>query len=164
MSYMAQWGPKGFAVSPSQIVALQNLTTSITLKTDSENDTSGTAPTNTRGLELQPVTFSATYRKATGSNPRVQWEEWKSLVGQKYPLYVGGNLFGPASLILQGISASAIDLSDTGEMTAITIDFTFEEDAMGQTSPLVGMSALDPQRMAMTATASPSDKARLFMG
>ena len=161
MSYMAQWGPKGFLVSPSQIIALENLTTSVSIKTDSENDTSGTSPTNTRGLELQPVSFSTTYRKATGSDPLAQWNEWKGLVGSKYPLYLGGKRFGPASLILQSIGTGEVILSDSGEITSLTINFTFEEDANGQTSNVTQMSSLDAKGAAMNATASAADKARL---
>ena len=186
MADMARWGHKVFFVSPSQIITLENLTTSVSIKTDSENDTSGTAPTNTRGLELQPVSFSATYRKATGSDPLAEWNEWHSLVGSKYPLYIGGKRFGPASLILQSIATGEIILSDSGEITSLTINFTFEEDANGQTSKLVentsqnktgGTSATSTtstaskaaatyaatveKRRAMAATASATDKARL---
>ena len=53
MEYTALWGPKGFIVSPSKIVPLMNLSTSFSVKTDSGNDTSGTATTNTKGRELQ---------------------------------------------------------------------------------------------------------------
>lgn len=179
MSYMARWGPKGFLVSPSQIIALQNLTTSISIKSDSENDTSGKAPTNTRGLELQPVSFSATYHKATGSDPLAEWNEWASLVGEKYPLYLGDKRFGPASLILQSIATGEVILSGSGEMTSLTINFTFEEDANGQTATTTTSSrtssgdtsaaskaaatyaATVEQRRAMDATANEADRARL---
>ena len=86
MVFIARWGPKGFLTSPTKIVPFNGFTTSLTLKSDSENDTSGTAPTNTRGRELRPVSFETIYLAAAGVDPRAQVEEWESLLGQSYPL------------------------------------------------------------------------------
>ena len=106
MSNMAQWGSKNFLLSPTLIMLMENFSTSVELKADSENDTSGTSPTNTRGLVARPVSFSVTCTRAAGADPRTQLEEWENLVGQSNPLYIGGKRFGPASLMLKKVDAS----------------------------------------------------------
>lgn len=136
MGYAARWGPKGFVISASKIVPFNDLKTSITLKTDSENDTSGTAPTNTRGRELQPVTFSTTYLRAAGVDPRAQWEEWGKLVGSKYPLYVEEKRFGPALLTLKQVDLSDVLTDNRGRFLKATISITLEEHSEGKSSKL----------------------------
>ena len=83
--YQCRWGPKGFIISPDKIVPLVGLSTSLTLKADSENDTSGTQPTNTRGRELRPMSFSVPYYAAAGVDPRDQIRQWEAELGNAYP-------------------------------------------------------------------------------
>lgn len=179
MGYIAQWGPKGFLISPSKIVTLEGLQTSVSLKSDSENDTSGTARTNTRGLQLRPVSFSVTYTRATGTDPRAQLEEWESLVGQSHPLYIGSKRFGPSSLLLKQVTASDYVLSPAGDILSVTISVSMEEESKGNTSN-VAASSVSPtntasankaasvyaetveKRRAMDASPSPDEKARIL--
>ena len=74
---MASWGPKAFSVDPSQVVAISGLETAYNRKADDNEDTSGTPPVNTRGLELQSVSFNTTYLAAAGVDPRAEMEDWK---------------------------------------------------------------------------------------
>lgn len=136
MKYMAKWGQKGFLVSPSKIVPLLNFETSVDLITDSENDTSGTAPTNTRGRELQQITFSTQYLRSVGVDPRAQFEEWNSLIGQAHPLYIGDKRFGPAKMMLIGVAMTELQLTNTGEFLSIYLDITLQEYSEGGTSKL----------------------------
>ena len=165
MSYIARWGPKMFLVSPSKIVPFDDFSTSAELKKDSENDTSGKSPTNTRGLMLRPVSFSVSYYRATGTDPRAQLEEWESLVGKSNPLYIGGKRFGPNSLILTKVDASDFAFTPRGDLTGVTLKISMEEDADGKTTNVVDpsyTSAADMEKKkAMNATASAADRARL---
>lgn len=136
MSYMAKWGPKGFIVSDRKIAVLQGLTTSLSLKTDSENDTSGTQPTNTRGRELRPINFSVAYMAAAGVDPRGQLEEWESLLGESYPLVIGGRRFGAEKMMLTKVEASDIVLSNSGKFISVTVAISLEEYSEGKTSKL----------------------------
>ena len=170
MSYMAQWGSKGFILSPTQIVILENFSTSVELKSDSESDTSGTSHTNTRGLEARPVSCSVTYTRAAGVDPRTQLEEWESLVGKSNPLYIGGKLFGPSSLILQTVESTDFAFSPTGDFLSVTINLSFIEDTGGKTSSTTkkkknvsyngksGYISPVTKAKAMNATASKSDR------
>ena len=171
MGYMAQWGPKKFLLSPTKIMLMENFSTSVELKADSENDTSGTSPTNTRGLVAQPVSFSVTYTRAAGADPRAQLEEWESLVGQSNPFYIGGKLFGPKSLMLKKVDASNFVFSPKGDFLSVTVNLSLLENSGGKTSSAAksGTTASAnktasvyaetvAKRKAMSATASASDR------
>lgn len=179
-TYMARWGPKGFITAPNIIVPLNDFSTSLTLKEDSENDTSGTNPTNTRGRELRPISFSSIYVAAAGVKPRAQVEEWESLLGQAYPLYIGDKRFGPAKMKLTKVDTSEVQLTVSGAWISCKITLTMEEYSEGKTSALIsgkkaaesGSSAsnkkktddykatLAAKKQAMNATASKSDRAQ----
>lgn len=176
MSIMAQWGSKEFLLSPTKIMLMENFSTSVTLKTDNQNDTSGTSSTNTRGLEARPVSFSVTYTKAVGVDPRTQLEEWENLVGQSNPLYIGGKRFGPSSLLLNKVDSSDFVFSPSGDFLSVTVGLSFVEKTEGKTSSAskttttkkstssgssksssIYAEALAKQN-AMNATAPPDDK------
>lgn len=127
MKYLAKWGPKGFLISPSKIVPFNDFATTVALKADSENDTSGTPPTNTRGRELQQMNFSTTYLRAAGVDPRAQWEEWQSLIGKVYPLLIEGRQFGPAKMLLTEVSLSDVEFSNTGAFLTATVNIILQE-------------------------------------
>lgn len=152
--YQAKWGPKGFLVSPAKIVPFKDFTTSMTLKADSENDTSGTAPINTRGRELQPMTFSTTYLRAAGVDPRAQIEEWEGELGNSYPLYIGGKRFGPPKMKLTQVSVSDVVLSNNGEFLQASLSFTFAEDVGEKTSNVTASAGTAPAAASTSASAS----------
>lgn len=186
MAYMAQWGPKKFVLSPTKIIILEGLTTSVELKSDSENDTSGTAATNTRGLVLRPVSFSVTYTKAAGTDPMAQLTEWESLVGKSHPLYLGDKKLGASSLILNKVDSSNYVFSPKGEVLSVTVNIQMTEDAGGKTSKTTTTSKTSTtkastsstsasraasvyadtvaKKKAMNTTASPADKAAKKVG
>lgn len=134
MEYTARWGTKGFLISPQKIVPLSGLSTSVSAKIETQNDTSGSGQTNIIGRELQPVSFSTVYMRAAGVDPRAQLEEWEALVGQVNTLYVEGKRFGPEKLMLKSVSASGIEMTTTGKFLMVKIDLSFEEYANGATT------------------------------
>lgn len=175
MSNMAQWGPKEFLLSPTKIILMENFSTSVELKADSENDTSGTSPTNTRGLVARPVSFSVTYTRAAGVDPRAQVEEWESLVGQSNPLYIGDKRFGPSSLLLKKVDSSNLVMSPKGDFLSVTVNLSFVENSGGKTASATKTTTTKKKtstgnntasiyaeakskQKAMNATASASDK------
>lgn len=150
MEYTALWGPKGFIVSPSKIVPLLDLSTSFAVKTDSGNDTSGTATTNTRGRELQSVSLSTLYVRAAGVDPRGQIAEWEAQVGKSYPLYIEGQRFGPPKLMLKSVDVSDVLLSNTGKFLQCAVALQFEEYAS------VTTASTKPATSTKPAATSPS--------
>ena len=128
MGKIASWGPMTFQTSPAQVVMFEGLSTSVSLKSDTQSDTSGTSQTNTRGLELQPMTFTVTYMRSLGTNPRVKIDEWTALVGKYHPLYIGGKRFGPAKMTLKKVEPSDFMLStNNGDILKVTVKITLEE-------------------------------------
>lgn len=189
MAYMVRWGPKGFLISPSKVVPFDGFATEMKLKADSENDTSGTEPTNTRGRELRSISFETRYYAALGVDPRAQIEEWESLIGQSHPLTIGSKRFGPPKMMLTQVSTSEVQLTPAGDMISCKIAISMEEYSEGKKSQLANTSAKSngsssskksskmsssksneaaarkhvddvmAKRQAMDATASKSDKA-----
>ena len=171
MEYTALWGPKGFIVSPSKIVPLLDLSTSFSVKTDSGNDTSGTATTNTRGRELQSLSLSTLYVRGAGVDPRGQIAEWEAQVGKAYPLYIEGQRFGPAKLMLKSVDVSDVRLSNTGKFLQCAVALQFEEYSTEKdttTTPVTPSSSkaaavynsLSAEKnTALSTTANASDKA-----
>ena len=173
MGYMAQWGSKAFVISPTKVAALEGLETTLTLKEDRENDTSGTQPTNTRGRELRPITFKVKYLAAAGVNPREQVESWEAELGKAYPLIIGGKRFGAAKMKLKQVKTNEIMLSNSGGFISATVSITLEEYSDGKTSKLVSAASsasaakaattyaatVAAKKAALSATPTASDKA-----
>lgn len=158
---LMSWGPMKCLISQDQIIPFENFSTSVKLKEDSENDTSGTAPTNTRGKELQPMTFSITYMRAAGVDPRAKYDEWCALLGSAYPLLIGGTRFGPAKMLLTQADLSDCMLSNTGIFLKATVSITLKENAEEKTS-IVSTStptASGSKISAFSATATGGDRA-----
>lgn len=154
MAVKANWGPKSFFTSPSRIVPFSDFSTSVKLKADSENDTSGTEPTNTRGRELQPVSFSTVYFRAAGNDPMAEFNSWVSLVGMYYPLYVGGRRVGPAErFTLQSVEASDMQQAENGTVLSLAVSLSFIEYSEGKSSKLASTSA-GTSSMAETSSAA----------
>lgn len=154
MGDIASWGPKGFLVSPNKIVPFEGLSTSVSVKEDSEKDTSGTSPTNAKGLNLQPISFSTTYFRGAGVDPRAQWEEWCDLVGQSYPLYIGGERFGPSKIKLKSADLSAVQTDNNGRFVMASIGLTFEEDPTGQPTTNVSPTKVYTSTTSTTSTST----------
>lgn len=156
MDYTALWGPKGFIVSPTKIVPLLDLETSFALKSDSGNDTSGTATINGKGREPQTVTLSTLYVRGAGVDPRGQINEWREQVGNAYPMYIEGKRFGPPKLMLKSVDVSEIKLSNTGKFLQCAVTLEFEEYA---NQKKVYTKKKEEKNAALTATASIADRA-----
>ena len=156
MEYTALWGPKGFIISPSKIVPLMDLSTSFAVKTDSGNDTSGTATTNSRGRELQTVSLSTLYVRGAGVDPREQIAEWQAQVGKSYPLYIEGKRFGPPKLMLKSVDVSDILLNNKGKFLQCAVALEFEEYAtqkVTSTTPSSKTAAMDAAPSSMERAA-----------
>lgn len=134
MKYTLQWGPMGCVISPKKVIPLSDFKTSYALKEDSATDTSGSETTNKRGKELQPVSFSIVYAKATGNDPLARLNQWAGLIGKSYPLYLGGKRFGPRKMYLKQVDLSECLLGNDGSMIQATIAISLVEDTAGGTT------------------------------
>ena len=128
--YKARWGPMGFLVSPTKIVPFDDLSTTISVKSDSGDGSSS----NNRGRELQSIQFKTKYLSAVGVDPRVKYDEWDDLVGKSYPLYIGEKRFGPSKMRLKSVALSETVLSIDGKFISLTLNVTLEEDPTSTSS------------------------------
>lgn len=127
---MAQWLNKVWGVSPQMIAAISNFSTSRTLKKETNNDAEGSNPTNIRGYELVPLSFSYKVGRAAGCpDPRAEYGSWWSLVGLFAPFYLAGRRFGARRYLLTEAKPSDVVLDDNGEWLECSINLTFEEYA-----------------------------------
>ena len=130
MGYKARWGSMGFLVSPTKIVPFDDLSTTISLKSDSGDGSS----TNNRGRELQSIQFTTQYLSAVGVDPRKKFEEWAGLIGTSNPLYIGEKRFGPSKMTLKSVAISDSVLGVDGTFLSITLSITLEEYSTSQTT------------------------------
>ena len=141
MQYTAKWGPKGFLISANKIVPLMDLSSTVSIKTETQKDASGTAKTNVKGRELQPISLSTMYLRAAGVDPRAQIEEWEALVGQANPLIIGNKRFGPAKLMLKSVSSSDIITNNDGTFLQAKVSLSFEEYSESASASVSAASA-----------------------
>ena len=127
MAVTVQWGPKSFVVAPGQVVPVRDLTTGYSRKSETNNDTSGQATTNTTGLELQQIKFSTTYMIAAGADPIAEIADWKSQLGKQYPLILNGQQFGPDLMELVSVDFSNLQLDNNGRILSMDAAISFEE-------------------------------------
>lgn len=161
-TYLAKWGNKGFLISPSKIVPLLDLTTGFSRKEDTTNDTSGQPTTNTRGLELQTIQLETRYVAAAGVDPRLQIEDWRKQFGQRWPLIINGQQFGPDLLELDSVDIFNVKMDNRGRFISVDMSITLVE-YVPPTTTVSGKkaatgAAASTKSGAMAATASSADK------
>ena len=142
MATMAKWGPKTWAVSTKQVVALQGLSFSYTQVADNNTSTEEKKTTNERGTEHFPLTFTTVLHSGAGVDVRAEIESWETLVTKVNYFYLGGKALGP-KLQLRKVAASDIKLDDLGRMRLATLSFEFKEYDPDTTSVKVSTSALN---------------------
>lgn len=124
--YFAKWGPKGFLASTSKAVPFMDLQTSHAMRDGNNTDTSGEDTPVKR--DAQRITFKTRYLKAAGMDPKAQMSEWYNLIGEKWPMYIGGIQFGPPLLQLEDVTYSNFILnSKTGEIIGVDAEISLIE-------------------------------------
>lgn len=125
---MAYWNGMVWECSPSVITYPESLTTSYSMKTDTNADKEGNAPTEQVALSEEEICLSTTYRIETGTNNiREVIGQWKAMIGLSAPLIIGSELFGPDNVQLQSVSVGNISMRPDGMFTAATLSFKFKE-------------------------------------
>ena len=144
MATMAKWGPKEWAVSTKQVVALEGLSFSYAQVADNNTSTEEKKTTNERGTELFSLSFNTTLHSGAGVDVRAEIESWKELVTQVNSFYLGGKQLGP-KLQLRKVSVDAQKLDDLGRIRLAVLSFELKEYDADTTSVKVSTSALNVQ-------------------
>ena len=153
MATMAKWGPKTWAVSSKEVVALEGLSFSYTQVADNNTSTEDKKTTNERGTELFPLSCSMTLHSGAGVDVRKEIESWEALVTKVNYFYLGGKRLGP-KLQLRKVSVGSVKLDDLGRMRLATLSLEFKEYDADTTSVKVSTSALNVK----ASTSSKSQK------
>ena len=142
MATMAKWGPKTWAVSSKKVVALKGLSFSYKQVADNNTSTEDEKPTNERGTELFPLTFTTTLHSGAGVDVRAEIESWSKLVTKVNYFYLGGKKLGP-KLQLRKVEVGSVQTDDLGRIRLATLSFEFKEYDHDTTSVKVSTSALN---------------------
>lgn len=141
MATMAKWGPKTWSVSSKQVLALEDLSFSYEQVADNNGATEENRPTNERGVELFPLSFSTVLHSGAGVDVRKEIESWQALVTKVNYFYLNGKKLGP-KLQLRKVSVGNVKLDDFGRMRLATLTFELKEYDPETTSVKVTTSAL----------------------
>ncbi len=145
--------------SPNVITYLESLSTSYSMKTDTNADKEGNSPTEQVALSDEEISLSTTYRIETGaSNIKEIIGQWKAMIGLAAPLIVGDELFGPDNVQLQSVSVGNISMRPDGMFTAVTLSFKFKEfrEDVEEINSKAGLESGDS---AVSVRASKTDRA-----
>lgn len=156
---MAYWNGMEWECSPNVITYLESLSTSYSMKTDTNADKEGNSPTEQVALSDEEISLSTTYRIETGaSNIKEIIGQWKAMIGLAAPLIVGDELFGPDNVQLQSVSVGNISMRPDGMFTAATLSFKFKEfrEDVEEINSKAGLESGDS---AVSVRASKTDRA-----
>ncbi|MCI5996095.1 MAG: hypothetical protein MRZ45_09175 [Blautia sp.] len=141
MATMARWGKKTFEVSTKKVNPIESFSTSAEKKA-SDSKSKKKKPS----IELEEVSFSYVCHANAGVDPEEEYYSWRSLIGQKNPLYIHGRKWWSNNLKLEKVSLGSVKQDDKGRMRIGTISLSFIEENKKQSAR--------PSR----STASKSDK------
>ena len=127
MAVQAKWYDKKFEISGSRITPIYDFGTTYSLKQDTNDDTSGTKKTNTRGRAPEEPTFKIKYLAAAGAKPRNEFTEWRKLVGKEDYIYIGGTKYGVNKFELKEAAVSEVIFDNKGRTIQAVVTLKFFE-------------------------------------
>ena len=155
MAVMAQWGPKTWAVSPQKVMALQGLSFSYSQVAENNASTEEQKPTNERGTDLVPLSFTTTLHSGAGVDVWAEIKSWESLVTKVFYFYLGGKNLGP-KFQLRKVSVGDTKIDDIGRLRLATISFDFKEYVEDTTKAQMSTTALN-----VTASTEEKEQAQI---
>ncbi len=167
MAVMAKWNGKIWEVSREQLKALNGISATVELDTETNSDAEGSPPTNTKALK--PQKFNLDYKAAivAGVDPLADYESWVTLVGNYAPFFLGGKRFGPENIQLISVTLGDSLLNDNGKIVSATITLAFSEyapeaaakKATSGTNSAAGVSTSSGTTSAASVGATTAEKA-----
>lgn len=131
MGVMARWRNMQWVVNTRRLSPLKSLSTSKTLKKETNEDRDGSNPSNVKGFQPQPLTCEYPTDKIVGGDPLQDLETWRQQIGKSGPFYLAGRRFGPTRLQLQEVGFADTELDSYGAITRATISLSFVQDGSG---------------------------------
>lgn len=127
MGTVAQWGSHKWSLSHDDLRAVEKLSFSFALNTDSSTASGGKAiGSSYSDLTIVPIKFSTRLMAAVGVDVRKEIDDWRQSIGAVNPILIGGKQLGPRMQLMQ-VDASDVVLNGNGVMISATLSFTFQE-------------------------------------
>lgn len=126
---MAEWNGKEWSVNADEIKHLGEVSASLELETETNDDKEGSPAVKTMNMKAQEFSFSFFVSGYAGTDVREEYEGWTELVGKYAPFYLGGKRFGPKNVQLTKVELSNGQINDFGELFSGQIGVSFQEYA-----------------------------------
>lgn len=141
MPMIAKWATKIWEVSERRIVSLSGLSFSYSQVADNNSATEENKPTNERGTELFPLSFTMSLHSGAGVDVRAEIESWERLVTKVDYFYLGGKRLGP-KLQLRSVSVGNVEIDGFGRMLFANLSIEFKEYDATTSSVTVNTTAI----------------------
>lgn len=125
----AKWGSMRWEITDEVFKTLTSISTSQSVKKQTNNDNEGSSAISNQGLELQQVPLIFNVIRGLGVDPYDEFKKWQSRLTQVNSLYVGGRRFGAPYMQLDSAGIAAIELDNTGKFLVAEISLNFTESA-----------------------------------
>ena len=136
----AKWGSMRWEITDDVFKTLTSISTSQSVKKQTNNDNEGSSATSNQGLELQKVTITFTVLKGLGVDPYIESEIWRSHLAESNPIYLGNQRFGALNMQLQSVGLSNVELDNAGNKHKGDISLSFEENAEEASEAKIGIT------------------------
>lgn len=123
MTVQASWNNRNFEISNRMLKSLEGLNSTYKVKKKSNGDNGASV---VEGHEIQKFNISYSVSPTIGIEPLNEYNTMASYLGKSAPFLLENTLFGPASVLLDGVSLSAEQLTNNGQILygKITLSFT----------------------------------------
>lgn len=124
MTIQAKWNDRKFEISNNILRALENINSTYKIKKKTNGDSGASV---IEGHETQKIPLIYAVSPTVGINPLNEYKTMCSYLGKSAPLLVENTLFGPSSIMLEGVSLSAEQLTNDGQVLYGKITLSFVE-------------------------------------
>ena len=129
MAVIASWNGRTWESRKGRIFTISGFATGSKAKTETDNDSKGSAAQKVIGKELEQISFSTTSGFMVGVDMRKEYLAFRGLVNKSAPFILGGQRIGAAKYRLDDVQISDIVMNGRGLIVSATLAFTFVEDA-----------------------------------
>ena len=125
----AKWGDMRWEITDNVFKTISTISTSQSVKKQTNNDNEGSSATSTQGLELQTVPLIFNVVRGLGVDPYEEFKKWQSRLTKVNALYVGNKRFGSLHMQLDSVGFNPSAIDNAGNILAAEISLNFTESA-----------------------------------
>lgn len=157
----AKWGDMRWEITDKVFKTLSTISTSQSVKKQTNNDNAGSSATSTQGLELQTVPLVYNVLRGLGVDPYEEFQKWQSRLTKVNALYLSTKRFGSLHMQLDSAGIGAIELDNAGNILSAEISLNFTESAEEASESKAGANSTTGLTSGKSIRPSTADKAKL---